>query len=197
MITSTSGLSHARISIAPSKVDNTTSGVPLVEKRFSSRSTYLLKSALTRSMHPGPASRTAREPTTNAERKAMTKASRRLDDRSELQVLSRKVLVLGSRVHELSSDVSLDHGKHRVQNDEVGGSLWREHTVTDEPELARRRRRAKRHGVDDRETDPPHQRLKRALHRQGAAGEGPIVEQRGRRAGGDRLAAKPCARTDG
>src|SRR4051794_14597665 len=196
--TSTSGLSHGRISIAPSNVLTATSGVPLTVKRFSSRSVNLPRSAPIISMQPGAASTTARaaavvrnryRPVVR-ERSAivMTQASGLLDGRCAGGV---------SCVDELSGDIGLNDGELRIEDDEIRNRAWGKDSVTDQAELAGRRGRANCRRVHQRQPDLPNQHLKGPIHRQDAAGNRPVGPQRGSCAGGNRLAAEHRGGADG
>src|SRR5262252_8351836 len=142
MMTSTSGRSHARISIEPSKVDRLRSGDAPVAKRFSSRSTTLLKSALTMSMQPVAARTAASEPATakveriaRGARKAMSGASGRLDDLSNVRVQRSDFRLQTFRIYQLPADVGLNHREHRVEDDEICDGVGREHAVAEKTKL--------------------------------------------------------------
>src|SRR5258705_12199710 len=131
MITCTSGLSQGRTSIDPSKVARVTSALPEVEKCFSSRSTYLPRSA-PMMMSPQPAlSTAARTAAAKGKRisadSAMTGSSRQLDGGrvgsvrpNGKQLRGGSDLSVGpSRVDELTADVGLDDRELPVEDDKV------------------------------------------------------------------------------
>src|SRR6185369_2785953 len=91
MTTWTSALSHGRTSIEPSNVVSATSGLPETAKCFSSRSTYLFRSAPTMSTHPGAASSAANaagsaSPLMERTDRAMSRSSAGLDGKGEAGV---------------------------------------------------------------------------------------------------------------